>query len=76
MEGNGDAARIQVNFYEVGTKWLVAAMPTTKNMSIEIIDKGLIDYQESHQEMLDLVKSHHVRAKMASRTFSSLHHWH
>ena len=25
MEGNGDAARIQVNFYEVGTKWLVAA---------------------------------------------------
>lgn len=26
-------------------------------MSIEIIDKGLIDYQESHQEMLDLVKS-------------------
>ena len=26
-------------------------------MSIETIDKGLIDYQESHQEMLDLVKS-------------------
>ncbi|MBL6693871.1 MAG: DNA helicase II [Proteobacteria bacterium] len=25
MEGSGDAARIQVNFYEVGTKWLVAA---------------------------------------------------
>lgn len=25
MEGNGDAARVQVNFYLAGTKWLVAA---------------------------------------------------
>lgn len=30
---------------------------STKNMSIEIINKGLMDYQECHQEMLELVKS-------------------
>ena len=58
MEGSGEASRLQINFGEAGTKWLVVGYAHWKNlMKLKFVDKGIIDYRDCLNEMLSLIKT-------------------
>ena len=63
IEGEGELSKVQVNFADFGTKWLVLGYANLENKLI-IENKGLINYQECRDEMIALVKSspkiHHI----------------